>query len=324
MNTDPNQIPNAAAASPSFTTAAARKGWFSRNWKWLVPALLIVFIVLPLALIGSVFAAMKNSDVVKESLLRAQANPLVVQKLGTPIQEGWLVSGSINVSGSSGDADLAVPISGPKGKGNIYVTAHKGAGAWDYQVMEAAIEGSNQRINLLSGLEVTPGAEFPTPPGPPPQVTPTVETRPAPPATQPADPPASAPTAAAPAAEQAGVLQTQETTYPGVVAELTECRRKEGVLNIKMRFRNTSDKQVLLTIFRKNAEKHYVTAKNKKYFILKDSEGEYVAEDFADWLPAGGSHTWWAKYPAPPADIKKITLITPLTTPFEDVPITDQ
>jgi hypothetical protein len=96
------------------------------------------------------------------------------------------------------------------------------------------------------------------------------------------------------------------------------------VLNIRVRFRNTSDKQVLLTVFRKNAEKHYVTAKNKKYFILKDSEGEYVAEDFADWVPAGGSHTWWAKYPAPPADIKKITLMTPLTTPFEDVPITDQ
>src|ERR1035441_10955255 len=50
--------------------------------------------------------------------------------------------------------------------------------------------------------------------------------------------------AAMPAAEQVGVIQTQETTYPGVVAEFTECRRKEGVLNIRVRFRNTSDKQV--------------------------------------------------------------------------------
>jgi hypothetical protein len=295
-----------------------RKGWFARNWKWFVPTLLIVFIVLPLALIGSVFAAMKNSDVVKESLLRAQANPRVVQKLGTPIQEGWLVSGSINVSTTSGDADLAVPISGPKGKGNIYVTAHKGAGAWDYQVMVAAIEGSDQRINLLSDVE--PGAEFPpTPPGPPPQVTPTVETQPAPPAAQPVDPAASAP-----AAEQAGVIQTQETTYPGVVAEFTECRRKEGVLNIKVRFRNTSDKPVLVEVFHNYGEKYYVTAKNKKYFILKDSEGAYIAEDFSGVVPPGGSHTWWVKYPGPPADIKKITMMTSITPPFEDVPITDQ
>jgi hypothetical protein len=318
MNTEQNQIPNAAVASPGLTPTAARKGWFSRNWKWLVPTLLIVFIVLPLALIGSVFAAMKNSDVVKESLLRAQANPLVVQKLGTPIQEGWLVSGSINVSTTSGDADLAVPISGPKGKGNIYVTAHKSAGAWDYQVMEAAIEGSNQRINLLSGLEVTPGMR-PIPQVQPAEGTPTAET-------QPADPPAPSPTvAAAPAAEQAGVIQTQETTYSGVVGELTECRRKEGVLNIKVRFRNASGKDnALVSIFKDGFEKVYVTAKNKKYFILKDSENAYLTLEGGQWIKPGESFTWWAKYPAPPADIKKITLLTPITTPFDDVPITDQ
>ena len=179
--------------------------------------------------------------------------------------------------------------------------------------MEAAIEGSDQRINLLS--DVTSRAEFPpTPPGAPPQVTPPVETQPAPPSSQPADPPVAS----------SGVIQTQETTYPGVVAEFTECRRKEGVLNIRVRFHNTSDKQVPIHVFNGDQGKYYVTAKNKKYFILKDSEGAYVAEQFDDWVPAGGSHTWWAKYPAPPADIKKINLMTPITTPFEDVPITDQ
>jgi hypothetical protein len=123
MNTMPNQIPNSAAA-PSFTPTVVRKGWFARNWKWFVPTFLIAFFGLPLALIGTVFAAMKNSDVAKESLLRAQKNVALVQKVGTPIQAGWLVSGSINVSTTSGDADLAVPISGPKGQGKIYVTAH--------------------------------------------------------------------------------------------------------------------------------------------------------------------------------------------------------
>jgi hypothetical protein len=130
--------------------------------------------------------------------------------------------------------------------------------------------------------------------------------------------------AAMPATEQAGVIQTQETTYPGVVAEFTECRRKEGVLNIKVRFRNTSDKPVLVEVFHNHGEKYYVTAKNKKYFILKDSEGAYLADDFSEVVPPGGSHTWWVKYPGPPADIKKITMMTSITAPFEDVPITDQ
>src|SRR5208282_21963 len=164
MNAQPDQIMSSAGMPPGATPIGPRKGWFSRNWKWLVPALLVVFVGLPIAILGSVFAAIRSSDAAKESLLRAQSNPLLVQKLGTPIEEGWLVSGNINVSGSSGDADLAVPISGPKAKGKIYVTAHKSAGVWRYSVMTAAIEGSDQTINLLS--DATPRADVaPTPQG---------------------------------------------------------------------------------------------------------------------------------------------------------------
>jgi hypothetical protein len=339
MNTMPNQIPN-AAASPGFTPTAARKGWFVRNWKWLVPTFLIVFFGLPLALIGTVFAAMKNSDVAKEALLHAQANPLLVQKLGKPIEAGWLVSGSINVSGSSGDADLAVPISGPKGQGKIYVTARKGVGAWEYQVMLATVEGSDQRINLLS--DATAGTESPaTPPLPqvqPTEGTSTVETQPAAPVSQPADPASSTPAAeAAPAAEQAGVIHSQETTAQGIVAEIIECRRKEGVLTIKARFRNTSNKTSHLTLIRYPAEgdheRYYVTAANKKYFILKDSDGidlssNSVGNDTGNSvrlnLEPGQTFLWWAKYPAPSADVKKINFMMPVTPPFEDVPITDK
>jgi cytochrome oxidase complex assembly protein 1 len=336
MSTQPNQMSNSVVASLNATPTVARKGWFSRNWKWLVPALLIVFIVLPLAFLGSIFAAMKNSDVVKESLLRARSNPLVVQKLGTPIEEGWLVSGSINVSTTSGDADLSVPISGPKGKGNIYVTAHKSAGVWDYQVMEAAIEGSNQRVNLLSGLEVTPGAEFPpTPPIPTPQGTPPGEAQPAPPTSHLADPPAPSPTAGATSAsEQAGVIQTQETTSQGIVAEITECRRQEGVLTIKVRFRNSSNRPSNLTLthyMKDENESFYVTAGKKKYFILRDSEGAVLSSNSVNEsgkielkLEPGQTFLWWAKYPAPSADVKKINFMMPVTPPFEDVPITDK
>jgi hypothetical protein len=282
--------------------------------------ILVVVLGLPLALIGAVFGAMKNSDAAKESVLKAQANPLVVQKLGTPIAEGWMVSGSINTSTTSGDADLAVPISGPKGQAKIYVTAQKTAGAWNYSVMEVAIEGSNERINLLSN--VATGGESPTP----------APVSAAEPTSQPAEQPApAAPAAEPPAAEQAGVIQSQETTQGGVVADLVECRRKEGVLNIKIRFRNTSNKATTLMLIGQPGDyvKFYVTAANKKYFILKDSEGTYLAVPPDPYavvaaLEPGRSYLWWAKYPAPPADVQKINFITAVTPPFEDVPITDK
>ena len=139
--------------------------------------------------------------------------------------------------------------------------------------------------------------------------------------------------AAPPATEQAGVIQTQETNQEGLVAEFTECRRSEDVLTIKIRFRNTSTKPSHLTFTNWNApgdnEKFYVTADKKKYFMLKDSEGTYLSSNSASNpaqlnLEPGQTFLWWAKYPAPTANVKKINFMMPVTPPFEDVPITDK
>src|ERR1700738_1230223 len=106
MSTQPSQMHYPAGSSLGATPA--RKSWFSRNWKWLIPVILVVVFGLPLALIGAIFAAMKNSDVARESVFQAQTNPLVAQGLGAPITEGWLVGGSVSTSTTSGDADLAI------------------------------------------------------------------------------------------------------------------------------------------------------------------------------------------------------------------------
>jgi hypothetical protein len=101
------------------------------------------------------FSLMKNSDVAKEALARARSNPGVVEHLGTPIKAGWFVSGSISLNNSSGDANLSVPIAGPKGKGTIYLTAHKSAGTWTYSVLQVEVKGSKAKIDLLAQPNVT-------------------------------------------------------------------------------------------------------------------------------------------------------------------------
>jgi len=131
-------------------------GWWSRNWKWFVPTLILVVVVLPLATCGGLFyvimSSMKDSDVVRESFTRAKANPVLVERLGTPIEMGMLVSGSINVTPADGRADLVIPISGPKGKGRVNVLAVKAAGEWHYRVMRVTLEGG-ERVNLLTEAE---------------------------------------------------------------------------------------------------------------------------------------------------------------------------
>lgn len=130
--------------------------------------------------------------------------------------------------------------------------------------------------------------------------------------------------------DAAKVIQTQDTNVSGVVAELTECKRKEGVLTLKVRFRNTSADPARWHLYhggqdRKNViDKFYVTAGNKKYFVLKDTEKEPLASDECTTdLKKDGTYSWWGKFPAPPPEVKAIDLVIPEVTPFEDVPITD-
>ena len=123
-----------------------------------------------------------------------------------------------------------------------------------------------------------------------------------------------------------GPIQTQETEFQGVTAELMECKRKEGVLTVKVAFRNTGEQPQSVNIDTGHGkyEHIYVTADSKKYFVLKDSEGSPLAPKYIDArLGKGEKLLWWAKFPAPPAEVKKVNLIIQKVLPFEDVPITD-
>ena len=96
-----------------------------------------------------VVGAMKSSDVYRESLAAAQRNPDVIEALGSPIKEGFMFSGKTSVEGPSGEADLAIPISGPKGKGTIYAVAKKSAGKWSYSTLAVEVQKTGARINLI-------------------------------------------------------------------------------------------------------------------------------------------------------------------------------
>jgi hypothetical protein len=194
----------------------------------------------------------------------------------------------------------------------------------------ASVRKRSSVILLLAGLlGFTAFSSESQKPGPviqnPPATQPVPATQPSP--TLQLAPMQAAPVAAPSSAGTAGVIQTQETNTQGVVADLTECKRKDGVLTVKLGFRNTSGGQVTFyTSPLDNYDKVYFTADNKKYFILRDSEKQSLSgkTDGNVSLNPGQSFHWWAKFPAPPAAAKSINLLTPVASPFDDVPITDQ
>ena len=131
----------------------AEPSWWNRNWKWLVPvgclSIIAVFAAFITLILWFAFGVMKSSDVYSQALDKTRNNPAVVSALGTPIEAGFFTSGSVNVSGPSGAAELAIPISGPRGKGTIYLVARKSAGEWSYSQLLVQVEQTGQRIDLL-------------------------------------------------------------------------------------------------------------------------------------------------------------------------------
>ena len=111
-----------------------------------------------------------DSDILIDFFKRKSEAVMLVEKLGKPIRMGMWVGGSINVTPADGRAELVMPISGPKGKGMLAVSAVKTAGEWHYKVMTVTVEGGG-RVNLLNQaeqklpdqLEVPPDSSLPEP-----------------------------------------------------------------------------------------------------------------------------------------------------------------
>ena len=134
----------------------------------------------------------------------------------------------------------------------------------------------------------------------------------------------------APVAQAADPVQSQDTNTAGIVADMLECKREDGVMTVKLRLRNTTEQNMdIKLIGSRNYDAYYATAGNKKYFVLRDTEKNPLAAQADEGgtlrvsIAKGETYIWWAKYPAPPADVKKISYYTPLTPPFDNIEIKD-
>jgi hypothetical protein len=138
---------------PLTQPATPTPNWWKRNWKWFVPLGCLSVALLFLVFVGSILvivsSAMKSTDVYREALARARSDPAVIEALGSPIKDGLLVSGNTNVNGAAGESNLAIAISGPKGKGTVYVSANKSLGQWNYSGLVVEVAQTHERIDLL-------------------------------------------------------------------------------------------------------------------------------------------------------------------------------
>lgn len=125
-------------------------------------------------------------------------------------------------------------------------------------------------------------------------------------------------------------IQTQESQWDGIEADLTSVKAKNGIITVKVRLRNTGAKAQGVRIHYDGCYLVDETSQ-KKYYALKDSDGLYIAGPAADeqrggrfWfdVPAGKAKSLWIKFPEPTDGPETLTISLEGVFPFEEIAVT--
>jgi hypothetical protein len=190
----------------------------------------------------------------------------------------------------------------------------------------------------------TPIAQAPqTAPTPPPQpqppaaapapqaAAPAPEAAPAPQAAAPA-PAAPAAASSAPAAAPVKALATADGERPGSRVEIQELKRGSGG-TLMLRFALINDADQKLNVgydFGAGSTADYSTVAGvhliepvgkKKYLVVRDSENKCDCSRGVKDLAAKSRANLWARFPAPPDNVERITVVVPKFSPMDDVAI---
>jgi hypothetical protein len=131
-------------------------------------------------------------------------------------------------------------------------------------------------------------------------------------------------------------LASGPTNWPGVTIDVMSLERKGSVLTVKWQVKSTADKRD--TIYFQLTGKPQTTylldeESGTKYYALTDKEGNTLASEhiyadgafgISDYLEPGATNRYWAKFPAPPPQVKSINVFFTNSDPFEGIAITDK
>jgi hypothetical protein len=126
------------------------------------------------------------------------------------------------------------------------------------------------------------------------------------------------------------------TNWNGVTIDLTAVQRKGSVLTVKWAVHNTGSSQAEVAfplvgagattyvVDEDSGTKYYVLTDKEKHALASMSQGVGPNLRIKEWVKAGETKWYWMKLPAPPPQVKTVTVFLSDTQPFEDVAITDK
>jgi len=135
-------------APPLLPTKRRSSDWWSRHWKWLVPAVCLAGVAPMAGLLFMLPKFMKSTGAYTGAVARARTDASVVAALGTPIKEGYFVFGSFHIKGDSGEADLRISLEGPRGEAVVTVVSRKAGAKWHYDRLIVHLDKGRGDVDL--------------------------------------------------------------------------------------------------------------------------------------------------------------------------------
>jgi hypothetical protein len=132
------------------TSHQRRRGWWSQNWRWFLPALLLAIVVLGGgAIYWALFTRVFHLGVVQSAMQAIQQSAEVDRALGQPITPvRWGVPPSTRLE--TDEQDVRWEIEGPQGKAKAHVHARMQQGQWATDVLEVTL-ANGQRLTVAVG-----------------------------------------------------------------------------------------------------------------------------------------------------------------------------
>lgn len=84
----------------------------------------------------------------RQAMERLRQHTPAQRLLGSSIEAGWLVRGTVDRK--SGRARLTIPVSGSQNEGTLHVAAEQAEGAWTFSRLELVVEDNSSRLSLLN------------------------------------------------------------------------------------------------------------------------------------------------------------------------------
>ncbi|AKF83368.1 Cytochrome oxidase complex assembly protein 1 [Myxococcus fulvus] len=158
-----------------------QRGWWSRNWKWVVPVGCLGMLAscgcLGFAMVGLGVKSLSNMGAYTDAVAIAQSDAQVRRALGAPIQTGLPKQSAVQSINGQTHAKFTIPLDGPQADGTLFIDATKqGEDEWRYDTLAVELEDGS-RIDLRDDApdapdafpsEETPEDDEPLPPPPEP------------------------------------------------------------------------------------------------------------------------------------------------------------